>query len=527
VEKKRLSVAEFQDVFQAGGVWGLLVGSAVSAARPSAAPLVEPALHGLLSSFAAELADRNSLFGRKTSTLFRSIRQQRLAANLKFENALSHVDGHVPDLSATLVNALYGDCLPNRNHEAAARLYRQHRVQWLITTNLDGGLEQAAHARVVTKLPQEGSILKLHGDAATKTDLVHTMRGLTTGRNTRLAYGALKAMQGLGLTDLLIVGYSGSGDIDIFPALVNAAKEGLRIWWSVKTGNAPEAIHVEGTVEHDLRDPARNLLCLLAELDADSDELKFPTDENAQSLTVEKFGPVARALDERALTHIVVSLLMEANFGWQPAKLLFLSERLLGLEVDHELWHFACERMSAYSDAAEHLTRGSATADPQELAKNTARIAFLLQEAGRTQESRAAFGRAASELSAIKDDELTFETQDFVLRGQLESQVKECLAKWKLTDRQRTAYPVDGSMPGTTANRRVRSACRRGRTETQRSRAPVRVCEQRCGPCLRTRSGSGCPIGFAWLTARRRRCGREPVPRWCRWPFGLAKATNH
>lgn len=376
------------------------------------------------------------------STL-RKVNLPTISANLKLEVALSHCDAHRPTTSRDIVHALFADLPPNANHQAIAQLHRGNWAKWVITTNFDGAIE-ATGAFAGRCLPislgiKDHAVLKLHGDADSGDDIVATMNRLVERRNFALIGGMFAALQGLGMNRLLLVGYSGRGDIDVLPELRAAQARGLQIWWSVLKGkHAPSDIPVAGVIEHDLFDDRDNVLLQLAGINS----ALLGRDEHATlERAVERLRPLVEQFTEDELIRIPVALLLEANFGWQPAKLLFAAERLLQQE-NNEQWSFACERMSAYASAVRHLRVTAEGATGSERAATIAREGFLLQEAGRTAAARRRFDEARREVALSSSTTTTFRQSDFIWRGWLESEIERACAMWNANSRRAVLIPL-------------------------------------------------------------------------------------
>ena len=437
---ERLTSQEFVDQYRRTAGWGILCGSALSAAGPTFAPMVGPSLWGLLLALVDEIGLRSQALGAISRRIIRRVDRRTLIANLKLEVALSNVDGIVQGGAERVVHSLYAGRQSNANHGAIAALHDKGWARWVLTTNFDGGLEGTGHfTGVDTRLPQQNSVLKLHGDADSGRDIVATMEGLTTGRNFAFAEGAMAVLAGLGMERLLVVGYSGHGDIDILPALVGAPNKGIALWWAVKSGGSPPpGMAVAGTITHDLEKPRANVLCALADTCPLADELRHARFEQSLRDAFVRLRGVVQEFSFEQLVGICVSLLLEANFGWQPAKFLLASERLAGMPVNHDQWHLACERMSAYTASERHLRRQTEPRSGVKRASAMARRAFIVQESGRIPESRHLFAEATREFLSASE-EPSFRDSDFVLRGSLESEIERCASVWRKRERSRLA----------------------------------------------------------------------------------------
>lgn len=396
-----------------------------------------------MMALARELASRNQRLGAAYLDTLATLDQDAFARNLKFELALSHVKAHAEGLIEPALKVLYAGRDPNANHVAIGELHKVGWASWTLTTNFDDALERTgAFQGYGVRIPlSQKNVTKLHGDGRTGDGLVATLEAMTTTRALNLSKGVFSALVALGVRRIFTVGYSGTGDLDIVPALQQAHGEGVEIWWSVRDKRTVPPLAVAGVVVTNLEDPSAtgNVLLALTSANAETPPVRRRVAETVADVQ-QKLTSLVRELDLAALIRIPIALLLEAGLGWQAAKLLTAVDLFEPRFENREQLSLACERISAYAEAERCLAL-SEPANAMQKSSWLARRAFLIQESGDIESSRALYKRALGILNDIGTAD--FRTADFVRRGYLESNIDVCARHWTLSARKATADRFD------------------------------------------------------------------------------------
>ncbi len=222
---------------------------------------------------------RAAQFTKHDATELRCGGYKDILKNTSFEEFLWHLQ-RASDVDARheLLRRIYAyptGCF-NSNHLAVATLLHQRIAVACFTTNFDNGIEEAfyyltdtslgklvcPHDPLPHKLPDphgQPLLIKLHEDAIAKNCVATSPELFEKGTS---AYQGLPTLLRGHLT--LLLGYSGTGDIDIAPHLKSVVAD---LIWSVPPQSHNAVVHwAERLVECDLSspDPTQNLLMGLA-----------------------------------------------------------------------------------------------------------------------------------------------------------------------------------------------------------------------------------------------------------------------
>jgi hypothetical protein len=172
--------------------------------------MVSEALRDVLVSIVESCESRGVCFG--------VLRERVLALHkhIKFELFFAVLTDYLGwDKIHNLVSLVYLRNKPNPNHVALAILSRKHCV---FTTNFDENIEAAGGV----------AIKHLHGRASNPKSLAITLGALSTTRPELKRFeAALRNAR-----SLVCVGYSGWGDVDIFPIIEQVQEElDIKIVW--------------------------------------------------------------------------------------------------------------------------------------------------------------------------------------------------------------------------------------------------------------------------------------------------------
>jgi len=210
----------------------ILAGAGVSidppAGLPSARSLMERALLHMISGLVT-FEDLKHIIDRPTD--FRT----RPGEFLRFEVAMADID---PKVRASILSELqFGT--PNANHYALAQLINRGDV--VITTNFDVHIETAykhlygrpckvAHRDtdfVTLPSPKSSGVLwKIHGCLTEVNNLAATFTTVLSKGSRRMGW----FRHILSNYDLIVVGYSGSDDLDVIPPLAQTITDRSLLW---------------------------------------------------------------------------------------------------------------------------------------------------------------------------------------------------------------------------------------------------------------------------------------------------------
>lgn len=369
----------------------LLVGSAISAPAPSRLPMVGEALSDVLRALVDSCEARRVHFGDQRDQVL------GLSARVKFELFFAVLSDYLgASQTRNLVANVYSQQRPNHNHEAIALLASQNPV---FTTNFDEDIEACSKSR---------PIVHLHGLASEPNGLVITLGQLAN--RERPSLDAFRSALN-SIPRLACIGYSGWGDVDIFPLIQQFADRPDTdiMWFEFRTATPPVRARL---YRHDLF-LASNALTLWA-----------GTDSVAGAETEELDGPdfavlareLANAQTTTTLLRILASVAHEARFGPLGLRLYELACEVGGAAaVSHYEWGVAYERANDRRLAAQHLVQAAEESSGDERISHYAGAAFCYRLVGRVEEALDIYERARSALVVRPDTPYSF--LDNVLRG--------------------------------------------------------------------------------------------------------------
>ncbi len=343
----------------------LFVGSAVSGMNIPRVPMALTVLEEILLR-AAKVLQQGSYGDRllaKYALALVSGHLRPILETTKFEEFLWQIETvagreALDDLLERLYACHSGEFGPNQS--AIAYLLKERVCLACLTTNFDNSIELAFpdlatfhHPNYPASLPSRNDppvLLKLHGDARAR-NCVATMRGLSDAKRL----GSHRFLQDLlaGQT-MLILGYSGFGDVDISPHL---KPSGAKFMWAVKGLETQVPEFVERRVVFDLSaDSAdKNLLLALAELCGWRKQTSGKEHEWKQAL-----DQWCSSLDQSTLVRIVV-LTLFGQVNWPVVHVshfssipVLSSNRLMDEGI-------ACLQVSAYGPAQSAFRRATSS----------------------------------------------------------------------------------------------------------------------------------------------------------------------
>jgi hypothetical protein len=366
--------------------WTLLIGSAISHVEPAALPLAPEAAQSL-ASLSTTILNLDRVQWRRTS-LAEEVFSAAMA--IKFEMLVSRLREHQGDLVVESLCKLFELKQPSEEHEAIAKLLRLNRVRTVFTTNFDVGIELAAHfpSNEVGYLPisydngRWPRLVKLHGSTDSPKSIVATLDRLGDSRQQE---AVREAFFKIAPKRMLIVGYSGAGDLDVLPSVIDLGEAGIPIYWADLPNKQLPQVPGIIRVDHDLSQPNESILMRwsgnLGRFDRWTDR---------------SHGPVAPEIHQPTqieAAHAALAVLLEARRGEAAVALLnWASTHVQYFEVDPNEAGIAYERARAYLSAAHYLIDAEDEAGRKgQITRQIglrASIAFVLRQAGRADEAK-------------------------------------------------------------------------------------------------------------------------------------------
>lgn len=268
-----------------GDEFVLFLGSAVSGQMEPCLPMIHDVRRDLLTGLASTVGERSS-YERLLRRCALALAANQIGQETKFEEMLWFIETRVGisklnDLLALLYVCELTQC--GANAAAIGALLNSPRCTACFTTNFDNTVELVCPGlrtyivsedrpdNYPSKLPKRGEspvLVKLHGDAKARNCAAMSPQLYQAARSR--AYQNLPRL--LNGKRVLVLGYSGEGDIDIAPHL--ASTSATFLWANhnldILRRNAPKwasyGVHCNLRLRHDTVEPgkARNLLLDLA-----------------------------------------------------------------------------------------------------------------------------------------------------------------------------------------------------------------------------------------------------------------------
>ena len=228
----------------------IFAGAGISAAPPTNLPLAKGMTHAIVGG----LCDRRTCKEKEYDSFWMAVDR------LRPERLLSILHGVMGEEAFTPLRLL-GGAKPNRNHRMLASLAAAKCLAAIVTTNFDTATEQAlTNARVPFVLtvletdfsawggqPSPLPLLKLHGalpfahHGGGPLDAMMEQVGRPLPRAK--AEALVRLIQ---TTDLVVVGYSGRDDFDIYPLLYETKSDHDCIWIAHPVAKPPVRRRVSG-----------------------------------------------------------------------------------------------------------------------------------------------------------------------------------------------------------------------------------------------------------------------------------------
>lgn len=237
------------------GTFVLFVGSAISGVSTPHLPMAEnvstSVLDLIVSNSVAETYGDYVVAQRARALVDSPGQEGALREKTKFEEFLWYIDKAAGAAARSdLLARLYvcGDGEFGCNHVAIGAILQTERCLACLTTNFDNAIEQACPElkdrvcsypaeppRDLARANGKPLLIKLHGDAALGT-CVSIAPELSEAAQLKTHAYLESLLEG---QTLLVLGYSGMGDIDIAPHLERVASKAVIVWGCPEGGRVP------------------------------------------------------------------------------------------------------------------------------------------------------------------------------------------------------------------------------------------------------------------------------------------------
>lgn len=371
----------------------LLVGSAVSGVSSPRVPMALPIMKEILVK-ASKLLQGGSYDERLIAQYALSLINGPLAPLLettKFEEFLWQIETTAGRdvLNKLLILAYACDKEEYGSNQSAISWLLEKRVCLAcLTTNFDNSIELASsslisfhHPIYPPSLPKNTEppiLLKLHGDAQSR-NCVATSRAMSDAK--RLASHRVLRSLIAGQT-VLVLGYSGSGDVDISPHL---GTSGASFLWGVQSEESPVPSFVRYRVVCDLssKEPNQNLLLGLAELHGWQPQIVGKDHEWKQAL-----NQWCHSLNRSTLARIII-LTLYGQTGWPVVHISRFTSTPIASDDPSIDEGVACLQVSAYGPAEKAFRRAisSGNLSSSQLITATVYLGFTQWRRGELQQA--------------------------------------------------------------------------------------------------------------------------------------------
>ena len=380
--------------------WTLLVGSAISHVMPAGLPMAPRAARSLASIPTVTLGLEGIRWHRT------SLAEEVCSAAtvIKFEMLVSRLREHLGDIIIEDLCNLFELKQPSEEHEAIAKLLSVNRVQTVLTTNFDVGIELATriHPAEISLLPitdinpQRPILVKLHGSADHPKSIVATLDRLGDPRQQEMVS---EAFSQTAPKRLLIVGYSGTGDIDVLPSIIALGKTGIPIYWADLEKETLPQVNRTIRIDHNLSSPDTSILMRWTKTVGQPN--RWP-DEHTMITTSGVHKP-----RQNEAAHAALAVLLEARRGEAAIALSsWASAHVPDFKINANEAGISYERARAYLSAAHYLAQSEREAERQMLLTRQmslkADVAFVLRQAGRQNEAKIWYDAARGLLRELK-----------------------------------------------------------------------------------------------------------------------------
>lgn len=335
----------------------LFAGSAVSAARlPRVGkkrflPMVSDVTEFLFLNLGEVAAEQNTSYSKTLSAYARALvlgKHLDLRETIKFEEFLWRIERAIgQSLLVEFLHALFfcEEQQFNYNHAAIAMLLEEKKLEFCITTNFDNAVERASKGKlhkpysvgkeVRLPLQKNSTLIKLHGDVVAGSYVATTPKLFQAEQSNEYSF----LVDLLAGKNILFVGYSGNGDVDIAPHLEHLSETGAHLIWMVGPNGEPNPVATH-YFQSDLwaDDPDRNWLLKLSDMGAEASYVGYSAPDWKK-----RVADWVSGLSTEEVAH-VLERTFEGSRGWAYLHLYHLGQ-----------WRSDSALTSSNPDSCEHL----------------------------------------------------------------------------------------------------------------------------------------------------------------------------
>jgi hypothetical protein len=221
---------------------------------------------------------------------------------------------------------------------------------------------------------------------------------------------------------MLIVGYSGTGDLDALPSIIALGKTGIPIYWADLEKQLLPRVHGSIRIDHNLSSSDTSILMRWTK--GLGRQNRWPDERTMANISgVQKPSQIDAA-------HAALSILLEAHRGEAAIALSsWASAHVPDFRINANEAGIAYERARAYLSAAHYLAVSEVEAGKQMLLSRQmslkADIAFVLRQAGRLDQAKVWYDDARGLLNELKlfSKDIPLADMDSIIR-EIQVQIK-------------------------------------------------------------------------------------------------------
>jgi hypothetical protein len=394
LKQKQILIQNIQDLTEKlGDSFILMVGSAVPGVNSPHLPMVLEVLEKIFENIYIRLENgtfEETIVAEHAKSLCKKGKYNYLLESTKFEEFLGILQLILGrDKLDELLRILYL-CCPNEyglNQSSISWLLENRKCIICLTTNFDNSLENASdiietytyidYPNIINKITNIPIQLKLHG-SVNDNSCVATIRSIFEHTSIKTYNFLIELLKD---KKVLVLGYSGDGDVDINPNLLVSKENGSEFFWCKDKVNKPVPKYSKYKVICDLRsdDPKKNLLLGLAShygwectLKKRNHKWKNGLKDWCDSISPEK------------LARILIQILIKKP-GWQVIHVMTFYPYTIDTENIEINRGIACLQKSAYGIAERIFTEviNNKNLDQSELITSKLYLGFVQWRKGK------------------------------------------------------------------------------------------------------------------------------------------------